>query len=117
MSINQTIAEFFKNSSRNSDRISAHKSRILPTLTIIKAIIYNYAQMFCYLGMPYWTECDTNFEATEPPSKPKIRHTLMNAVNATGKGRLSSEGIVISVRNYIYKMTVHKLGRLNFPTN
>ena len=46
--------------------------------------------------MPYWTECDTNFEATEPPSKPKIRHTLMNAVNATGKGWLISEGFIIS---------------------
>ena len=46
--------------------------------------------------MPYWTECDTNFEATEPPSKPKIRHTLMNAVNATGKGWLILEGFLIS---------------------
>jgi hypothetical protein len=52
--------------------------------------------VICYLGMPYWTECDTNFEATEPPSKPKIRHTLMNAVNATGKGGLISEDFLIS---------------------
>ena len=52
-------------------------------------------QYFVILGMPYWTECDTNFEATEPPSKPKIRHTLMNAVNATGKGWLISEGCLI----------------------
>ena len=96
MSINQTIAEFFNNSSWNSDQISALKSRILPTLTIIKAIIYYTSPMFCYLGMPYWTECDTNFEATEPPSKPKIRHTLMNAVNATGKGWLILEGFLIS---------------------
>ena len=57
--------------------------------------------------MPYWTECDTNFEATEPPSKPKIRHTLMNAVNATGKGWLISVGFLIS--EIINQMPVHKL--------
>ena len=37
--------------------------------------------------MPYWTECDTNFEATEPPSKPKLKYTLMNADGA-GKARV-----------------------------
>ena len=59
--------------------------------------------------MPYWTECDTNFEATEPPSKPKIRHTLMNAVNATGKGWLISDGFLISEIRLDNQMTVHKL--------
>lgn len=38
-------------------------------------------------GMPYWTECDTNFEATEPPSKPKLKYTLMNA-DGKGKARI-----------------------------
>ena len=29
-------------------------------------------------GMPYWEECDTNFEATEAPSVPKFKYFAMN---------------------------------------
>jgi neuronal cell adhesion protein len=32
-------------------------------------------------GMPYYTECDTNHEATKPPSQPKFKYTVMNPDN------------------------------------
>lgn len=38
-------------------------------------------------GMPYYTECDTNFEATHAPSKPKFKHTVMNP-DSKGKARI-----------------------------
>ena len=37
-------------------------------------------------GMPYYTECDTNFEATQAPSKPKFKYTVMNP--DMGKARI-----------------------------
>ena len=38
-------------------------------------------------GMPYWEECDTNFEATEAPSVPKFKSYAMNP-DADKKARL-----------------------------
>ncbi len=39
-------------------------------------------------GMPYYTECDTNFEATTAPSKPKFKTIVMNPDSRTGQARI-----------------------------
>lgn len=37
-------------------------------------------------GMPYYTECDTNFESSVAPSQPRFKYTVMNP--DSGKARL-----------------------------
>ena len=39
-------------------------------------------------GMPYYTECETNPQATEPPSRPRGKYYLLNPEAETGHARV-----------------------------
>ena len=40
-------------------------------------------------GMPYYTECETNPQATEPPSRPQGKYYLLNPEAETGHARVN----------------------------